>query len=57
MSKQKIRAHIAWLGRVTEDCLICASAADKSGDFATAADFYAAAERHAASAAEWAGHL
>ncbi len=57
MSKQEIRAHIAWLGRVTEECLCCASSADKFGDFATAAYFYAAAERYAAYAAEWAGHL
>lgn len=57
MSKQQIRSHIAWLARVTEDCLRCAAVADKAGDLATAADFYAAAERHADSAIEWAGAL
>lgn len=57
MSKQQIRSHIAWLARVTEDCLRCAAVADNAGDLATAAHFYAAAERHADSAIEWAGAL
>lgn len=57
MSKQAIRRQIAWLARVTEHCLCCAAVAEKAGDLATAADFYAAAERHADSAIEWAGRL
>lgn len=57
MDRCEVRSHIAWLGRVTERCLLSAAAAAAVGDLASAADLYDAAEWCSVSAFKWARAL